>query len=461
MNSGELMSDIDQEGVSQPIEVEIPIQAFLPHYVDLIDSKYDINFLWGGRDSGKSHFIAQKLIYDCLNLPYFRCMLIRKTENSVRSSQYELLKDIIEAWGFEELFEFKLSPLQIICKVNGNKFLGRGCDNPQNIKSTANPSHAWYEEGNQITVDDFITVTTSIRAPGHKTQQWFSFNPECDGDYEDFWLWQMFFKGHGTDFSHKWEFFNPVTEQYEVFTYTSRHSTYHHNPFCTGTRIVFLENLSKTQPYYYAVYTMGLWGRRQNNSPFAFAFDRAKHISNEKISYNPKFETYVSFDFNRSPICAGIYQYYDNTIWGVESIKLATSDIYKLCDYIMAKYPGALFMVTGDATGRASSALVQDGINYYTIIKQKLRLNNGQLRVPNTNPSLKENQVLVNAVLSQINVKLDQDNCKPLIFDLENVRMLPDGSIDKSDRNDPTKQADSLDHFRYLCNTFFRSILKL
>jgi hypothetical protein len=59
-----------------------------------------------------------------------------------------------------------------------------------------------------------------------------------------------------------------------------------------------------------------------------------------------------------------------------------------------------------------------------------------------------------------MNCKFDPVECRPLIFDFENVKVLADGSIEKADRTNPTQQADSLDHFRYLCNRFFKHILK-
>ncbi len=449
--------EVDEDVEQNEVDVQIPIRAFIPHYRHLLASTADINFLWGGRDSGKSHFIAQKLIYDCLTLPYFRCFLIKKTDQSIKESQWQTIKDIVEGWGFGDLFQFRISPLSIQC-VNGNRFIARGCNDPQMIKSTKDPSHAWYEEGNQLTLEDFITVTTTLRAGGVKIQQWFSFNPECDGDYEDFWLYKTFFRDKpGLSFSAKWEI--EQDDQKIVYNYTSTHSTYHINPHCTPQRKIFLEQLKEISPYYYSVYTLGLWGRRQNHSPFAYAFDRTKHIA-DNVQYRPGVETMLSFDFNRSPICAGVYQFYDNTIWNIESIKLENSDIYKLCDYIKTRYAGALFIVTGDASGRASSALVQDGINYYTVIQRQLNLSINQIRVPSVNPLLKENQVLVNAVLYTMNVKLDRQRSKSLIFDMENVRVQADGTIEKRDRTDPTQQADSIDHFRYLCNTFFRHALR-
>src|SRR5690606_39310565 len=74
---------------------------------------------------------------------------------------------------------------------------------------------------------------------------------------------------------------------------------------------------------------------------------------------------------------------------------------------------------------------------------------------------LEENRVLVNSILHHKTVILDEQNCKGLIFDLEHAQVLPDGSLDKSDRKDPTKQLDALDCFRYYCNAFHKHVLKL
>lgn len=191
---------------------------------------------------------------------------------------------------------------------------------------------------------------------------------------------------------------------------------------------------------------------------WAYCFDYSKHVGTTNL--NRAYEVKLSFDFNRNPITCGVFQDYHNWIYGIEQIKLDNSNIYALCDYINRFYSGCLFVVTGDATGKASSALVQDNLNYYTVIKNKLRLSNSQIKVHTINPKLEENRVLVNSILHHNNVLLDKHRCKGLIFDLENAKVLPDGSLDKRDREDPTKQLDALDCFRYYLNTFFKHVLK-
>lgn len=196
----------------------------------------------------------------------------------------------------------------------------------------------------------------------------------------------------------------------------------------------------------------------ENLTAWAYCYDPKKHIG--KTALNKAYEVKLSFDFNRDPITCGVFQDYNDQIYGIEQIKLQNSNIYNLCDYIKAIYGNCLLIVTGDATGRSSSALVKDNINYYTVIKSNLNLSANQIRVPSVNPSLEENRVLVNSVLHHKNVTLDDQKCKALIFDLEHAQVLPDGSLDKTDRKDPTKQLDSLDCFRYYLNSFFRHILK-
>jgi hypothetical protein len=116
-------------------------------------------------------------------------------------------------------------------------------------------------------------------------------------------------------------------------------------------------------------------------------------------------------------------------------------------------------MITGDATGKANSALVRDNINYYRIIREQLKVPDTRIKVPSVNPKINENQVLVNAILEHKDVTIDQDNASELIFDCKFVQVDNEGKIIKTDRNDPAQQADAMDTFRYYLNTFHKSVL--
>lgn len=196
----------------------------------------------------------------------------------------------------------------------------------------------------------------------------------------------------------------------------------------------------------------------QSSDRFAYSFKEEEHVGSTTL--NPNYPVYLSFDFNYNPISCLVAQRYNGCIFYLESIKLPNSNIYNLCDVILSRYAGSMFIVTGDATGKANSALTKDNLNYYIIIKQKLKISSGRLKVPSVNPSLAENQVLVNACLEHIPMIIDADKCQPLIFDLKFVRVDNEGKIVKEDRKDPTQQADALDCMRYDLNTHERRILK-
>lgn len=459
------------------IEVEIDKDIYLDCYQHIVDDDEDIDieFLYGGRDSGKSRFIGDRLTEKCLASNYFRCILIKETHESIKDSQWQLIKDTAEEeWNVGFLFKFTVSPLGINC-ANNNKFIARGMNEPGRIKSINNPSDAWVEEGNQISKDGFITLLTSLRVDDKKgrVKLWFSFNPEADtADFKDFWLFDMFFKDH---YPHELSFVdtfvmklpaiintkNPALSKPErevKLKYRVTHTTYHDNPYCTPQRQAIHESLKIYDPYRYNVFTLGLWGNKEIEGLFAWAYSRKKHVG--RCKWNPAQYTYLSFDFNKNPICCSVFQWQEKTINVVECIKLPNSNIYTLCDHIKIKYKNAIFIVTGDATGQNSSALVKDDINYYIVIKNKLNLKWPQIKVPSINPSLEENQVLVNVILNDFNWIIDEENAKGVIYDMENVRMLPTGKIDKTDREDPKKQADAMDTVRYFLNMFLRWYLK-
>lgn len=466
------------------VEVDIPDEIFLRCYrhlvitnegrleskVDELVAEPDIELLWGGRDSGKSRHIAMQLLIDCMRLPYFRCVLVRKVFNTIHDSQWQLLKDIATEWGVDHLFTFKEHPLEIQC-INGNKFICRGMDDPNKLKSVSNPSHCWCEEGNQLDSDDFIIIMTSLRYNSGRVKVWFSFNPECDGDFKEFWLYKTFFEKEKNIyrlFVGEWTHKIPAIgigkhgkDRIIRFRYRCTWTTYRHNKYVRPERIVFLENAARLDKYYQTVFTNGKWGNRDVKSPFCYCFDEKLHVSETTINVNPYLEVYVSFDFNVDPITCGIYQHSGDEIWCIESIKLNDSNIYELCERVKVSYSNYHIFITGDATGRKRDALAKDNLNYYKVIKTQLGLMDTQIKTPGSNPRVSENRVLVNACFKKIKIHMDPEKCKDLIFDCKNVSVNDVGDIDKGDRNNPVKRADHLDHFRYYLNTFHKHVLKM
>lgn len=288
--------------------IKISKDKFLPIYQPLIldPEFFDIDFLYGGRDSGKSRHIAMQLICECLRADKFRCLLIRKVLNTVRDSQYSLIESICEEWKIKHLFRFNSSRLEITC-VNGNGFFGRGLDDVGRIKSFNDPTTCWIEEGNQIEANDLVVILTSLRSNDVTVKTWFSFNPECDVSYTDFWLWQEWFM-HTEHLSFTWTRTVMTDDGPVDLKVRATHATYKTNPYCSPQRKALYESYknSKNNAYWYQTYTLGLWGYRRPGGEFWKCFEEDQHTDALK-EIDSVF--HISIDNNVNPyIACSIWQ---------------------------------------------------------------------------------------------------------------------------------------------------------
>lgn len=435
----------------QQISLDNGIYPVIDVFWNVRDDNSKILLLYGGYGSGKSLFEVDKLIDECLTGNYFRCFYGRKVFDTNRISTYLTFTDRIEERKLGHLFTYSKaenSSMVIRCN-NGGTFNPFGADKVDKLKSVKDPSHILCEELDQFTLTDFGVLMSRLRTPKVKSKFIGLFNTTTVR--KDHWIKTVFFSDKGLSEIDGMDFSD--------YSITKLFCNYDTNPFINKReyeqQLWLAAGFNKQK---FEEFTKGLWGADQTDSPFCYTFVPAKNIKPTNI--NPQLEVKLSFDFNVDPITCLVAQDTGNTIRGIEQIKLENSNIYLLCDYIKVKYGRYLLIVTGDATGRARSALVKDNLNYFKIIKAQLNLGDRQMRQPVSNPTLEENRVLVNAAFYWLDIQLDPVLCEGLIFDIEHVMVNPDGSIEKQDRNDPTKQQDALACFRYYLNTFFKHILK-
>lgn len=430
-------------------KIHIDEDQFVPSLLPYIDAQQSTQLFTGNRGSGKSKFKYQKAIIFCLREKYFRLIYCRKVQENIRESIFQGLKDVINEWNLTAEFKILESSMDFVHLPTGNMMISHGLDKPEKLKSIADPTHVLVEEMTEITFADYAFLQSVLRTSKARTQFWGLFNPE-----HNFWGRDYFFK-----FPDEQNIPLGEVESNDDDTLIVK-ATFEQNPFIDREAYkAKLIQLSAGDQNYLTVWVDGNWGVETVDDPFCLTYDSNKHVGT--TIWQPQLETYLSFDFNVNPITCGVYQHGDNWIHGIRSIKLANSNIYNLCEYITAMYNGAFFIITGDATGRNTSAMVQDGINYYTIIKNKLDVTLNQIKVHTINPPIQENRVPVNSVFKQMDVVLDKENCKDLIFDCTYVAVDSVGKIDKGSRANPKKRADHLDHWRYYLNTFHKSILKL
>lgn len=141
-------------------------------------------WLKGGRGSGKSVFVARKILLGMLAHPKASAIVYRRVGNTLRQSVYEEFVKAIEALGLKPWCVFRLSPLEIRFKPTGQRILFRGADDPHKSKSITLASsyfgYLWFEEAADFGgMDDIRTIMASALR-GHAEQlplTFLSYNP--------------------------------------------------------------------------------------------------------------------------------------------------------------------------------------------------------------------------------------------------------------------------------------------
>lgn len=418
---------------------------------------YDILLLFGGRGGGKSEAVCDKLLDDCINDEYFKCYYGRKVFDTVRGSCFATLIYCIKKNKLEHFFKYSeadTSNMVITCTLNGNKFIPFGSDKADKLKSIKDPTHIWCEEFDQFEFNDFKELYPTLRTIRGSNRFVGTFNTH--GVYPAHWLLKIFFPHlyegadkkdvQGIDLlkgKKVKKIFVNYTDNYFI-----DHESYRQNLWLSsaGNTTIF-EGIAN-----------GAWGINLNESPYAFAFDRNKHVSNPERGVlhpvlNRAYPLLLSFDFNRNPMSCLVSQLIDGHLYILEAIKLPKSGVKGICDHILTYYPGCLYQVTGDYNGNNESSLFAEQVTHYNLIKEYLNLSDGQLKVL-PNPKQAKNSTHVNNVLAWFPVTIHAEKARGLIFDLENVKRRADGTILKEDRDKPEQQADLLDCFRYTINAF-------
>ena len=391
---------------------------------------------YGGAGSSKSVSQHQNELINILDADY-DILFIRKHASDIKDSCYKLLQTIAKEWNIYDMFKWRYSNAvrEIENKITGHSIMFRGIDDPEKVKSIVGVKRIVVEESSELHFEDFLELNRRARGKDD-IQLVFILNPIS----ENHWIKKKLIDSPG------------YSDRVDVIT-----SNYKDNRFLTEADVLELKALKDINENQYRIYVLGEWGIDDRDGKFAYAFDARKHVVGD-LDVDPSEYIYLSFDFNVNPICCTVFQWFDNMISVVECIKLADSNIYKLCDHIKAGYPQGIFIVTGDATGKARSAMVKDGLNYYLIIKQELSLRDSQFKVPKVNPRMEENRVLVNACLNSMTIEISENKASSLIYDLLYVEVDSNNKIVK-DRSDDKKEADALDTFRYYLNTFHKGII--
>jgi phage terminase large subunit len=199
--------------------------------------------MYGGRGSGKSRAAAQAMVTLMISSRY-RVALVRKVFDTIRDSQIQEIKDVVEAWGLGTYFAYTVTPLKITCTKTGSTCIAKGFDKSEKVKSLASIDVVWVEEITELTKEDWDQLRFTVRgksACGRDRQLIGTFNPINP----EHWV--------------KAEFFDDQDKPLDPESTTILHTTYKDNAFLDAAFIRDLERLKETDNDLHKIITLGLW----------------------------------------------------------------------------------------------------------------------------------------------------------------------------------------------------------
>ena len=206
-------------------------EVYLPYLTDY-SRRYEVYY--GGAGSGKSVFVAQKLIYKaCVSKR--KVLVIRKYGTTLRDSVFQLFQDTLSKWQLLPYCKVNLSNYTITMP-NGSMFLFKGLDDSEKIKSITDITDIFCEEATELSEDEYTQLDLRLRAMVDGLQLIVAFNPVSKVN----WVYKRWFA-------------SPKMDESTLIL----HTNYKHNKFLPKAYIDALEDKARTNYNYYKIYALG------------------------------------------------------------------------------------------------------------------------------------------------------------------------------------------------------------
>jgi len=217
-------------------ELEIDDDIFNRSFVKYLeDYSHRFEVYYGGAGSGKSFFIAQKLLLKALKEKR-KILVMRKVGATLKDSVWQLIIDTLIEWQLYDECTINKSVFTIELP-NDSMFLFKGMDDSEKIKSITGITDIWVEEATEFTEEDVEQLNLRLRAQKDGLQMLFSFNPVSKAN----WVYRRWFAKGAV-----------ITEDTVI-----HQSTYKDNEFLPEEYVATIEKMAKTNPTYYRIYALG------------------------------------------------------------------------------------------------------------------------------------------------------------------------------------------------------------
>ena len=276
------------------IDVQIEPAVFNDTFIPHLNNLSRTQVFYGGSGSGKSVFVAQRVIYDLMQgkRNYLICRQVART---LRMSVFSEICRVISMWGVERLFNVNKSDMLITC-TNGYQIAFVGMDDVEKLKSIVPAKGAWTdiwcEEATEMERDTIKQLYKRQRGGDEKTPKIFtlSFNPII----QSHWIYE--------------EYFSPIAwaddqTEYKTDELSIMKTWYIHNRWLTTDDVKGL--LNEKDKYFRDVYTFGNWGVLGN---VIFTNWEVRDLTEMRDQFTNR-RTGLDFGFSSDPAALSISHY--------------------------------------------------------------------------------------------------------------------------------------------------------
>ena len=261
------------------INLKVNPSVFNDIYLPYLHTDTRYNVFYGGAGSGKSVFVKQKIIWQSIERPKSKWLIIRKVGRTLRDSVFAEIISGLQEWKLYGLCKVNKTDMTIDLP-NGSSFMFKGLDDPEKIKSIAGITDIWIEEASELTPEDFRQLDLRLRGQWkHQKQIILTYNPIS----ATHWLKKEFHDQKRSDL-------------------TLLKTTYKDNKFLDDDYIKTLESLKDKDYTYYMIYALGEWGVLGN---LVYTNYIIEDIPQDPSMYGSTY-TGLDFGFNDPTACLRI-----------------------------------------------------------------------------------------------------------------------------------------------------------
>lgn len=156
--------------------------VFKPLTLDLLAQRHAEYWLKGGRGSTKSSFISIQIVLGLMRDAEANAIVYRKVGATIKDSVFAQIVWAIDVLRLSALFDFRVSPYEIILRRTGQRILFRGADDPTKSKSIKLRhgyfKYLWFEELTEFRgMEDIRIIKQSVFRGVKKAITFYSYNP--------------------------------------------------------------------------------------------------------------------------------------------------------------------------------------------------------------------------------------------------------------------------------------------